>query len=242
MVAIKIIIKKLTYSLVFAALLISMLETAHAETIALTDDELPNESVVPTLDSPLAVKNRTLSFSKRWSGQAGTGWLLDEPFYQNLYFEGRLGYHWNETSGIAFKFMSWSKGVSTYGQQFTSLNFNYAHGPESGFGASYENRFIYGKVSFAKDLVLPVSMSSTYDLGMIQYGSKSLPYAGVGLGNSIYVNQSLGLTLGVKFLIRQAFDPLSQSLRTQATPPTDGDFKSVIRYSTSLDLGLIYLL
>ncbi len=215
---------------------------ANAETVSLTDDELPNESVVPILDSPLAVQSRALTFSQRWAGQFGTGWLLDEPFYQNLYIEGRIGYHWNETSGIALKFMNWSKGVSNYGQQFTSLNFSYAHGPETGYGFVYENRFIYGKVSFAKNIVLPVSMSSSYDLGMIQYGSKSLPFGGIGLNNSVYFNKNLGVTLGVKFLIRQAFDPLSQSLRNQATPPTDGDFTAKTRYSTGLDLGLIYLL
>jgi len=230
-----------TAASVFVALLL-LGANLQAESVSLSDNELPNESVVPILDSPLAVQARALTFTDRWGGQVGTGWLLDEPFYQNLYMEGRIAYNWNEVSGVALKFMNWAKGVSTYGQQFTSLNFNYGHGPESGYGFVYENRFLYGKVSFAKNIVLPVSMASTFDLGMIQYGSKSLPYAGVGLGNSVYFNKNLGLTLGVKFLFRQAYDPLSQSLRTQAVPPTDSDFTTKTRYSTGLDLGLIYLL
>jgi outer membrane beta-barrel protein len=226
----------------FLPLLLTTL-LAHAEVVTLADDELPNESVVPILDSPYAVQKRNLTFIGRWQGQFGTGWLLDEPFYQNMYLDGRVLYHWNETSGLGLRYMKWSKGVSSYGQQFTTLNFSYGHGPETGYGLVYENRFIYGKFSFSKNMVLPITMQSAWELGMIQYGTKSLPYGSVGLGNSVFFNTHFGVTLNVKFMVRQAFDPLSQNIGAQATtPPAEGDFTAKNRLGTGLDLGLIYLL
>jgi hypothetical protein len=216
---------------------------AHAdEVVVLADDELPNESVTPILDSPYAVQEKVLKFTKRWQAQAGTGWLLDEPFYQNMFGDVRMLYNWSEGSGIGLRYMNFPKGVSTYGSQFSSLNFDYGHGPERGYGLVYENRFIYGKFSFSKANVLPITIQTSWELGMIQYGSKSLPYGGVGVGNSVFFNTKWGVSLTVKFLARQAFDSLSQSLRTRTTPLQDNDFTVKNSFSTGLDLGLIYLM
>ncbi len=236
----------LTSALMLASLIgLSALTASQAradEVVVLADDELPNESVTPILDSPYAVQEKSLKFTKRWQAQLGTGWLMDEPFYQNMFGDVRMLYHWSESSGLGLRYMNFPKGVSTYGQQFTSLNFDYGHGPETGYGFIYENRFIYGKFSFSKATVLPITIQTSWELGMIQYGSKSLPYGGVGVGNSVFFNTKWGLSLTVKFLARQAFDSLSQSLRTRATPPQDSDFTIKNSFSTGLDLGLIYLM
>jgi outer membrane beta-barrel protein len=210
-------------------------------------EELPSESVTPALDSPVAVQNRSLSFTKRWQADFGAGWILDEPFYQNQFFGFRVTYNWNEVSGIGFRYRSFARGISDYGNQFQTQtnaapNFGYSRGPELGYGLSYENRFIYGKVSFGKNAILPLSFLSQFDLEMIQYGTKLLPCLSAGVGNNLFFNDHFGVSLMVRFMMRQAVDPLSQTIVNFPNPaPTEGQFTSTTRFSTGLDFGAIYL-
>jgi hypothetical protein len=161
----------------------------------------------------------------------------------------RATYNWSETSGLGFRYLTWGRGVSDYGKQFSALNFMYGHGPETGYGFSYENRFIYGKVSFDKHTILPISFQSQFELGGIQYGARTLPFVSVGVGNNLFFTPNLGVNAMVRFMVRQAFDSMSQPLDyggSRPSPigtaaPAEGDFSTVTRFGTGLDFGMIFL-
>lgn len=223
--------------------------SVKAQLLEIPVEELPSESVVPALDSPRAVQSRLLTYSKRWGFDLGAGWLLDEPFYTNQFFSMRAMYNWSETSGFGFKYFTLGRGVSDYGKQFSALNFLYGHGPETGYAFSYESRFIYGKVSFGKHTILPISFQSQFDLGTIQYGARNLPYLSAGVGNNLFFTPNVGINLMVRFMVRQAFDSLSQPLDyggsrpspTGTAVPSESDFTTVTRFGTGLDFGMIFL-
>jgi outer membrane beta-barrel protein len=226
-----------------ALFLLFAIEPARADVVSIPLEELPSESVTPALDSPRAVEQRLLPWTRRWDAEVGTGWILDEPFYQNEFFGARVMYNWNEVSGIGFRYLSWAQGLSDYGSQImqnNQLNFNYGRGPEKGYALSYENRFIYGKISMAKHVILPVTIQGQFDAGVIQYGSKSFPFLTAGVGNKVFFTPHFGVDLTVKFLLRQAPDPVSQNLKPPSMP-AEGDFSTKTRLSSGLDLSLIYL-
>ena len=217
----------------------------HAVEIAFPQEELPNESFPPQLDSPQVVIARKVSFTRRWEPQISYGWLLDEPFYQGGFVTLGMTYSWSEFSGVTLKALSWSKGLSDYSNQFaktnSSLQFGRSHGPETGYSLSYNDRLLYGKVSFSKDLILPTTLAANYEVGMIKYGDQSLPFAGAGINNAWYFSKKWSLNIGLNLYLRQALDPLSADLKAASPIPAESSFGTTTRLSTSIDFGLHYL-
>jgi hypothetical protein len=205
-------------------------------------DELPSESTIPILDTPHAVLNRKVNFERKLQLNAGIGFLLDETFYENSYGNFAAQFNINETHGVGVRYMNFLNGISDKATQFNQLNFAYAKGPNVGYGLFYENRFLYGKVSFGKETIMPVTFQYQIHLGQIKYGSRSLPYYGFSYGNSLYVTKNWGLHLTVSGMMRTAIDALSQDIRKDsATHPQESDFSTVTRTGTALDVEAIYL-
>lgn len=219
--------------------------SAYAAEITFPPEELPSESFPPQLDSPQAVVARKVSFAKSWEPQISYGWLLDEPFYQNGFIAVGLTYSWSEFSGVTVKALSWSKGLSDYSNQFAktnaSLRFGRANGPESGYTLTYNDRLLYGKVSFSKDVILPTTITALYELGVIQYGPQNFPLFGAGIKNAWYLTKSWSFNFGLHLYLRQATDPLSADLKAASPAPADSSFGATTRLSTSFDLGVQYL-
>ena len=213
--------------------------------ISFPQEELPNESFPPKLDSPQAVITRIVSFENRFEPQISYGFLLDEPFYQNSYLAAGLSYSWTELDSATLRFLSWGKGLTDYANQFSktaaNLQFGRASGPESGVTLAYNNRILYGKISFSKGIVRPATLAVVYEAGMIKYGSKTLPLIGVGVLNAVYLTKNLSFDIGLTLFYRMYLDPLSADLRSASPVPTESSFGSKSRISTSLDFGLKYL-
>lgn len=239
---------KLITSLVILSTLFVSVSQAD---IQFPEDELPSESVIPILDSPKAVINRTVTYTGRWEPKLSYGFLLDEPFYQNSFLSLAVGYSWTEFSGVSLRYLKWGSGLSDYAKQMegtaTALKFGRAPGPDMGYSLSYDYRFFYGKVSFSKRSIIPTVLGSTFEGGMIKYGSKNLPFFGAGLINSYFFSDPgakshWGVNIGVRLYLRSAVDPLSANLSSTSGPvPSEGDFATKTRFSTSLDLGAQYL-
>ncbi len=219
--------------------------SAMAVEITFPQEELPNESFPPQLDSPQVVIARKVVFAKTWEPQLSYGWLLDEPFYQNGFLSLGLTYSWSEFAGVTVKALSWSKGLSDYSNQFAKTNaalrFGRAHGPEMGYTLTYNDRLLYGKVSFSKDVILPTTITALYELGVIQYGQQSLPLAGAGIKNAWYLSKAWSFNMGLHIYLRQALDPLSADLKAASPAPAESSFTATTRLSTSFDLGIQYL-
>ncbi len=240
----------LTNKLFVSLLAVLLLSSVAKADIQFPEDELPSESVIPILDSPKAVLNRTIEYTQAWETKLNYGWLLDEPFYQNSYLAVGLGYSWSEISGISFRYLKWGQGLSDYSKQFegatSNPQFGRAPGPDMGYSLSYDYRFFYGKVSFSKKSVIPTVLGSTFEGGMIKYGSRNLPFFGVGLQNAYYFSDPgakshWGINIGVRLFLRNMVDPLSGNLSSSTAAPSESSFSTKTRFSTSLDFGLQYL-
>lgn len=218
---------------------------ASAVEISFPQEELPNESFPPQLDSPQAVVTRVVTFKNRWEPQLSYGFLLDEPFYQSSYVAAGLSYSWTEFDSVTVRGLSWSKGISDYANQFSkttaNLQFTRSSGPEMGLLASYNSRILYGKLSFSKGIVRPATLAVVYEAGMIRYGSRNLPLVGIGILNGIYFTKNWSFDIGLRLFLRTALDPLSADLRSASPAPSESSFGNKLRLSTSLDLGVKYL-
>ncbi len=219
--------------------------TGAAAEISFPVEELPSEAFPPRLDSPQAVNKKIVVFENRFEPKLTYGWLLDEPFYQSRYVAAGIAYSWNEFDSLSFRIMSWSKGISDYANQFSStaasLRFARASGPELGYTLAYNYRLLYGKVSFSKEFVRPATLAVTYEAGMIKYGSKNLPLAGIGILNSLYFSKNWSFDIGLRLFARMALDPLSADLKAASPVPPESSFSSKLRISSSLDVGIAFL-
>ncbi len=230
---------------IFFFLFVLLSTWAQAVEVIFPQEELPNESFPPQLDSPQVVVSRKIVFQNRFQPAIAYGWLLDEPFYQNAYVSAGLSFSWNEFNSVSLRYLNWKKGLSEYSNQFartnTSLQFGRAQGPENGLSLAFNNRFLYGKVSFSKVKIIPTTVSAICEIGMIKYGSQSLPLVGVGLSNGWYLTKNWSLDLSLRLYLRQALDPLSADLRSASTAPPESSFATTTRLSTSFDFGAQYL-
>ena len=95
--------------------------------------------------------------------------------------------------------------------------------------------------AFSKGLVKPAALAVIYEAGMIKYGSKTLPLAGIGVLNSVYLTKKLSFDIGLRLFYRMYLDPLSADLRSASPAPAEASFRNKAKFSTSLDLGLKYL-
>lgn len=221
-------------------------QSAQAETqeYSFDEEELPTEAVTPRLDTPKAVLNRKLTYSGRFQLDLGAGWLLDEAFYNNQFMMVQASYGFNEAAGMGIRFLSFGSGLSDYSKQFSSVppsaDFEQAPGPKTGFIGFYERRMMYGKLSFGKHRVIPAFLIWSGELGMISYGSRSLPLGGASIANRFFPTKNLGLSLGLRGYLRQFVDPLSQDLRS-GVQHTEDEFKTSSKISTILDVSLTYL-
>jgi outer membrane beta-barrel protein len=209
--------------------LFAICEGAVAQTIYIPDEELPSEAISPRLDSPSAVIDRRVQLQRRWEMQIKAGILLDEVIYEPSYYGIGLAYHSSEVSGWGLFYQKFGSGITDTASAFestsASLKFDRAPaGPNDGYGLSYFHRFFYGKISITQASTLPLIFQSQFDLGVIRYGSKPLPFVTAGIGPSLYLDSNWALDFQARTIMRQAPDPLSQSLRSASPIPNESSF------------------
>jgi hypothetical protein len=237
---------QIKFSGVFLALVVVLGFQAQAQEMRFAEEELPTEAVIPRLDTPKAVLNRKLSYENRWQADLAMGWFLDEPFYSNRYLAVQGSRSWNEFSAIGLKYLSFGAGLSDYSKQFQnetvapSPDFSRSKGPSNGFIAYYERRMMYGKVSLAKQWIVPSFLVWNAEAGILKYGARQLPLVGASIANRFFPTQHLGISLGLRAYVRQLVNPVSVTLRNSPAPP-ESDFKTATRLSTALDLSVSYL-
>ena len=232
------------YTLMLACLL-ALSSTALAADIQFPDEELPSETVTPILDSPSAVMGRSLVYDRRIEANLLTGWLLDEPFYNNQYFGVKGLFHFGEVHSLGFQYSVIGSGLSSYSTQFKAdegLNIGWAPGPKSMMSLVYEHQAFYGKISFTKGYVAPLTIAGVVDFGLISYGAKSYPLIAAGAAHKLFFNKHWGMNLTIKAMLHQALDPLSKPLVSPpATQPSEDSFSTKTEFTTLMDLTAIYL-
>lgn len=221
--------------------------TAFAESPAVEfeADELPAESVVPLLDSNMAVKNKSINLRQRLELGLNYGFIIDEMFFNNNLFGLQIYYNVNEEQSFGLKYASRMSGMSDYSQEFTTrdIYINRSPSPSSILAGIYRWSFLYGKMSLAKDMVIPTLFSAETELGVNKIGTQVLPYSSVGITQKFYMKKTYGLGITYRILVYQTIDPVSTYVGNFPSPnyPAESDFDKKIQVSQSLELGLSYL-
>lgn len=225
---------------------------AETETIELQDDELARESVLPVFDKSVSVKNRLIVTDKRFEGALYYGWAMSEPIF-NVSKVGVGGYyHFTEEHSLGLIYAKNFSGLSSYAEQLGekdfNLDFNRAPNPQYSLLVDYNLNAFYGKMSFAKHLVVNTTTLFSGTIGMINYVHKTYPAVALGLGEKIYVTKNLSIRFDLRMYIYQAPVPFLKNYlhKETASDPADpvpsyDKFSDRINYTNNLDIGLNYL-
>lgn len=218
---------------------------AQSQALEFDADDLPTESVVPVLDSNMAIKNKAISLKERLEFALSYGFIIDEMFFNNNMAGVQIYYNLNEDHSLGLKYSSRMTGLSDYSQEFSTkdIYIGRAPTPTSIIAGIYRWSFLYGKMSFSKDLVLPTLFSAEFELGANRIGTQSLPYSSAGVTQKLFMKKAFGLGLTYRLLIYQTIDPVSAYVGNFPAPsyPSESDFSKKIQISQSLELGFSYL-
>lgn len=234
--------RKVRSGLLCLALISFLQYEARAESTEIVPEDLPSESVMPALDSPVAVKNRAMRFSSRMEAGLSQAWRLDEPFLNNSSQILQVGYGLSERRSAGVKATFYNSGLSEYSDQFKSYagtQLDKVPQPKMGYGAYMQDRLFYGKWSFGQDTVFPVTVGVDYEFNGVSVAGKTLWGVGLGLNQTTYLTRSFGVGLGYKLLLQQWIDPNSANLQSGQNPQ-DSDFKEYLRLSHNLELKLVF--
>ncbi len=220
--------------------------TAHAQDIQFLEDELPSESVEALVDRQEAVVQPNVTFGNRLKLDLGVGFLMDEPFWQNQNINAGLFYNFTETRAIGFSYHAYGQGKSSYAQQLedttAKLDFGRAPALKSAYFGYFQMRPFYGKISFSKAATFNTSLYIMLGAGMVQYGTKSNPAFHAGGGQEFFVNNRFGFGVDLSVQGHMAPDATSAPLRSASVPaPSEGDFKTTLRFRTHLSTHVLVL-
>lgn len=230
-------------SLLLLGLILLSFSTAKAdEALEVPEDELARESVLPKFDRPLGVRNRNVITANRFELSGAMGWSLTEAFFNNQQYALQGTYHFSETHAANFAYIGWMGGVSSYSNQLKNfgLKFDLTPGPKNAFLGSWQFNGYYGKMSFAKDTIMNLTLYSLLGIGMIDVGGEYTPALSMGLGQKFYFTPNFSLRFDLRFLMYQGPDAASiKHDFTEAQKAAAFDRQTV--FAPLLHAGLAYL-
>jgi outer membrane beta-barrel protein len=221
-------------------------EAPPPQEIKIDEDELPGESVVPKTDTLQSVINKKIRFTKRFMVNVSAGSVLDEPIVNANYFLFRGTYHTNEDYSFGFGFRSRFGNRTDYSQQLyegsAQLEFDRAPAPSSASFLSFGYTFYYGKMSFAKNAVIPATTSMDADAGLQRIGTADKPFVQAGVTQSFYLTKSMAVGLTYGLSLAQSVDPTSVNIRSTSPNPKESDFSDKLQFNQFLSANLSFLL
>ncbi len=229
----------------FVVTLLISASSAFAERIEFPEDELATETVLPKFDRPTVVRNRNVVTEGRFEPGLFSGWIMNEPFYNNQQIGLNLSYHFNEISAVNVVGASWMSGASTYGKQLKEQNYvdvDNTYGPKSMYLLNYQFTGFYGKISLTKQAVVNLSLFGLMGIGMVNYEGLNSPAFTFGLGQKFYFTPAIALRFDLRMLAYQGPNPVSLPTINLTTKPAISDFEKSTYLSTVLNVGLVFLL
>ncbi|MES3038224.1 MAG: hypothetical protein V4736_09990 [Bdellovibrionota bacterium] len=170
-------------------------------------EELPSEVVTPLVDSPNAVESKLIRFKDRNEGALYIASQLDEAFYSGLLYGFRYTRHISEKWGFGLLYEMKNAGTSSNADSLSAEpnvrpNFDRAPQLKNRYALTSVYRFIYGKVSFGKEIVKPISSFARVDLGMGNYDGENLPYFIGSLNSQLFFTpkDAFTLELGIGYI------------------------------------------
>lgn len=221
---------------------------AWSEQIKFPQEELATESVLPVFDQPQAVKNRLVSLAGRFEIGAGMSYDLVEPFFTPYGFNGQASYNFNETHGISLFYANYLQGTTSYVNQLNNIpntsskfNLQYAPPPKFMFIADYQYTAFYGKMSFAKDFVMNLSLYGLLGAGTIQIGDSSNPLVNIGLGQKFYFSPHHAIRFDLRFNYYNGPNVVSGNLQTATSVQSASTFSTRSFFGSVLSAAYTYI-
>ncbi|MGE0634715.1 MAG: outer membrane beta-barrel domain-containing protein [Pseudobdellovibrionaceae bacterium] len=216
--------------------------SADDDTLEVPEDELARESVLPKFDRALSVRNRNVITAKRFELGGSAGWSLTEAFFNNTQYALQGTYHFSETHGANFAYVGWVGGVSSYSDQLKNfdLKFDKTPGPKTALLGNWQFAAYYGKMSFAKDAIMNLTLYSLLGLGMVDVGGEYAPTFTFGLGQKFYFSPNFSLRFDMRFLIYQGPDVVSKP-HTFTEQQKASDFDKQTVFAPLLHAGMAFL-
>jgi len=252
-------IKFLSFLVTSFLFIFSIGTTAFAEVkIQFPDEELATESVLPVFENQVAVRNRKVEHKGKFEINLMGGLVTSEPIYDPLNFGVSLSYHFDNTKGIHFMVTKFSDGLSASGESLrngdviaddggsANLSFDATKAPskELLLAAHYQYTAYYGKISFARDSIMNLSLSGLLGGGVYMMDGLTAPTVNFGVSQRYYFNSSLALRFDILFSIFNGPDITSAGplTRSSATQPDPGEFEKSMQFDSNIFLGLSLLI
>jgi outer membrane beta-barrel protein len=221
-------------------------EAPPPQEIKIDEDELPGESVVPKTDTLQSVINKKIKFTKRFMINLSAGSVLDEPIVNANYFLVRGTYHTNEDYSFGIGIRSRFGDRTDYSQQLyegsAQLEFERAPAPTQATFLSFGYTFYYGKMSFAKNAVIPATTSLDADAGLQRIGTADKPFIQGAVTQSFYLTKMIAVGISYGLSLAQSVDPTSVNIRSTSPAPKESDFSDKLQFNQYLSANLSFLL
>jgi outer membrane beta-barrel protein len=240
-------------ALVVAAVFAILPQAANAakDVIEFPDEELASESVLPLLDHPESVKNRSVETAKRVEIGFTGGYNLTEAFFKPWSLGGTLTYHINEDHAINILGTYTPIALSNYGEQLHNTptagggnidaKLQYAPSQKYLLLGSYQFTGYYGKISITKEYVMNLSLYGVLGAGVIGIGDSALPAADVGIGQKFYLSDRFALRFDLRFLFYEGPDIASKPLDQKTSIQPVSYFDQKLQIGSLLTFGAVYL-
>lgn len=255
----KIAQKNMTMKILSLLLASSFCSVTWAEVkIQFPEEELATESVLPVFEDRTAVRNRRVEHKGKFEINLMGGMVTSEPIYDPLNFGLSLSYHFDNTKGIHIMATMFSDGLSASGESLRNgdvidndggsslITFDATKAPSKEFllAAHYQYTAYYGKISFARDSIMNLSLSGLIGGGFYMMDGLTAPTVNLGVSQRYYFNSWLALRFDILFSIYNGPDITSAGpLRTNDTnKPDPGEFEKSMQFDSNIFLGLSLLL
>lgn len=222
------------------------LAQSDKKNITVIFEDLPEETVVPILDDPKAIRSKLVSVKSRWFVDIDGLFDLDEPFQNNLGAGLAIGYFYDDQNAWGFRLNKHFAGLRDYGQQFeassSQLRFNRAPFADYEALLQYDMQLLYGKISFSKEVVMPVSGRFGSWLGMGKFtDERTLFSSGAFARASLFFTSKMALGITFRGMLKQIPNVLSVGIRQTDSIPSMSSFSDRWDFSYHLDIGISYL-
>ncbi len=216
--------------------------SSNADKIELPDEELARDSVLPVFEKTQAVLNKNVKTNGRFQFGLGAGLEVNEPFYNDTLYGVFGAYHFNEIHGVNLQFQAWSPGLSNYGEQIkTDQGLDPDRSPQPQWAAIMNYEFVayYGKISLSKQTVMNLNLFADVGLMYLDIEDRSTFGLNLGIGQTLFFTNNVGLRLDLKTVIFKGPDPAS---RPASPPPAASDFEENVHVNNQVLASLLFLL
>lgn len=237
-------IKSIPFLLVLATILWGL--CSSADEIDVPKDELAQESVYPTFDNTVSVKNRNVQDNETYDVGLFGGLAITEPIANTVKYGISIHYHFSPIHSFGLLLAVNSTGLSKDALGLKSdfgLDFTRVPRPEFSVLSDYNYKLYYGKLSVTKNGVINTSIYTSASAGLIKFTHKSYPALALGVGERFYLTNNFAFKVDFRFFINNAPIPFKTgALREGIDPvPTYDSFAERITYTTNLEVGINYL-